>query len=294
MSTFPGMAAAATLIVAGTMASVPQALAQPSQGQGPVYAFCWTPPTKQLVYVSAPFQTSEVRTSQLEAAFNAFVKKQYGYSANDGQCSGDQKADVRDGKRAAVLKQAANGEVTPVTFTYTPAVPVSAAAPSPAAAPPSAGANLDPGSLKDPWLQKAKDELKGSKGYCETNILLHRIFDCDCFSRMVFRFRVAHAGAYKESYREEGTGWVGFSNILMAQDFVCTDCLDDARLTRYVHDVLTENNQPAISAGRTTPAKVQAVADCVAPKYIAEFKAHPHVFEEKGNLNRALEMCGNP
>jgi hypothetical protein len=295
MFSLPGMAAATTLIVAGTMGSVHQALAQPSQSQAPVYAFCWTPPTKQLVYVSAPFQTTEVRTSQVEAAFNAFVKKQYGYSANDGQCSGDQKAEVRDGKRAAVLRQAENGEVTPVTFTYTPAAaPVSAATPPPAAPPATVGAGLDAGNLKDPWLQKAKDELRGAKGYCETNILLHRIFDCDCFSRMVFRFRVAHAAEYKESHREEGTGWVGFSNILMAQDFVCTDCLEDARLTRYVHDVLAEHNQPAISAGRTTPAKVQAFADCVAPKYIAEFKAHPHVFEEKGNLSRAVEKCGNP
>jgi len=292
MSRLPGMAAATTVIVAATVGWARPALAQDS---GPVYAFCWTPATKQLVYVSAPFQTSEVRTSVLEAAFKTFIKEKYGYSANDGQCSGDQKAEIRDGKRAAVLKQAENGEVTAVAFTYTPpAATASAPAPAPAAPAVAGGPGLDPGNLKDPWLQKAKDELKGSKGYCETNMLLHRIFDCDCFSRMVFRFRVAHAGEYKASNREEGTGWVGFSNILMAKDFVCADCLEDARLTRYVHDVVAENNGPAIQAGRTTPAKVQAHADCIAPKYIAEFRAHPHVFEEQGNLNRAMEKCGAP
>ena len=152
-------------------------------------------------------------------------------------------------------------------------------------------ANLNPGNLKDPWLQKAKDELKGSAGWCSTNILLHRIFDCDCFARLVFQFRVAHAGEYKESYREEGTGWHGLTNVVMAKDFICTDCLEDARLSQYVHDEVAHNSQPALMAGRTTAAKVKARADCIAPKYIAEFKAHPHVFEAQPNFNRASEAC---
>jgi hypothetical protein len=287
------LVAASTLILAGTVSWVRPAPAQPTL----YYAFCWTPPTKQLVYVSAPFQSSEGSTAKLEAAFKAFVKQQYGYSANDGQCSTDLTAAARDGKRAAVLKQAQglDGEVTAVTFSYTPpAVAASAPAAVPAAAPSPADTSLDPGNLKDPWLQKAKDELKGSKGWCSTNILLHRIFDCDCFARLVFQFRVAHAGQYKQSNREEGTGWVGLTNVLMAQDFVCTHCLEEARLTKYVHDTMMENNTPAISAGRTTAARVNARADCVAPKYIAEFKAHPHVFEEQGNYNRALSGCGAP
>lgn len=285
------MKAQSILIVAATLAWARPALAQPTT----YYEFCWTPATKQLVYVSAPFQTTEARTALLAESFNAFVKKQYGYSANDGQCSVDLNAPARDGKRAAVLKQAANGEVTPVTFSYTPpAAPAPVAAP--AAPPPVAGsATLDPGNLKDPWLKKAKDELTGSRGYCQTNILLHRIFDCDCFARLVFQFRVAHAGDYKESYRQEGTGWVGFSNILMAPDFICTACLEDARLTKYVVDKMLENNTPAIQMGRTTAEKVKARAEsCVAPKYIAEFKAHPHVFEEQGNWNRAVEKCASP
>jgi len=286
------LAAASTLLVAGAAGWNRPAPAQPTL----YYAFCWTPPTKQLVYASAPFQTGEGSTAKLEAAFKAFVKQQYGYSANDGQCSTDLTAAMRDSKRAAVLKQAQSldGEVTAVTFTYTPpAVAASAPAAAPAA-PSPVDTTLDPGNLKEPWLQKARDELKGSAGWCSTNIVLHRIFDCDCFARLVFQFRVAHAGDYKQSYREEGTGWVGFSNIVMSPDFVCTHCLEDARLTKYVHDTMLENNYPAISAGRTTPAKVNARADCVAPKYIAEFKAHPHVFEEQGNYNRALSACGAP
>lgn len=283
-------------LIAVTAALVPRALAQPSVPAGTFYAFCWTPPTKQLVYLSAPFQTSEARTALVGAAFNAFVKQQYGYSANDGQCSGDPSASLRDSKRAAVLKQAQglDGEITAVTFAYTP--PASPPpTPAPAVAPALAGsASLDPGNLKDPWLQKAKDELKGSKGYCETNVLLHRIFDCECFARLVFQFRVAHAGEYKQSYREEGTGWPGFSNVLMAQDFRCNACLEDARLNQYVHEKVTENSYPALSMGRTTPAKVKAHADCVGPKYIAEFKAHPHVFEETSNFNRAAEACPAP
>ncbi len=268
------------------------ALAQQSGPAQPRYAFCWTPPTKQLVYISAPFETSEPSTAKVEAEFNAFVKKQYGYSAHDGQCAVDLTAATRDGKRAAVIKQAQNGEITPVTFTYTPPAP---AEPAPAqAAAPVVTASLNPGNLKDPWLQKAKDELPSSKGYCETNILLHQIFDCECFARLVFQFRVAHAGEYKESNREEGTGWVGYSNVLMAPDFVCTDCLEDARLTRYVHDKIAHNQQPALSTGHTTEAKVKAYADCVAPKYIAEFKAHPHVYEETPNFNRATEACRAP
>jgi len=31
-------------------------------------------------------------------------------------------------------------------------------------------AGLDPGNLKDPWLQRAKDELRGSSGFCQTNV----------------------------------------------------------------------------------------------------------------------------
>ncbi|HTL05221.1 MAG TPA: hypothetical protein VL241_05695 [Gemmatimonadales bacterium] len=265
------------------------ALPQPTQ----YYAFCWTPPTKQLVYVSAPFQSSEGSTAKLEAAFKAFVKQQYGYSANDGQCSTDLTAAMRDGKRAALLKQAQglDGEVTAVTFSYTPPAVSAAATPAPAA-PSPVDTTLNPGNLKEPWLQKARDELKGSAGWCSTNIVLHRIFDCACFARLVFQFRVAHAADYKQSYRDEGTGWVGFSNIVMAPDFVCTHCLEDARLTKYVQDMMLENNYPAISAGRTTADKVKARAtSCVAPKYIAEFRAHPHVFEEQGNYNRAVIAC---
>ena len=272
-------------------------LAQQAGPAQPRYAFCWTPPTKQLVYISAPFETSEPSTAKVEAAFNTAVKKQYGYSANDGQCSGDLTAEVRDGKRAAVIKQAQNGEITPVNFTYTPLASAAAApAPAPAAGAPAVTGigNLNPGNLKDPWLQKAKDELPSSKGYCETNILLHQIFDCECFARLVFQFRVAHAGEYKESQREEGTGWVGYSNVLMAPDFACTDCLEDARLSRYVHEKIAHNQQPALSTGHTTEAKVKAYADCVAPKYIAEFKAHPHVYEETPNFNRAAEACRAP
>jgi hypothetical protein len=165
-----------------------------------------------------------------------------------------------------------------------------ASAPAPAPAP-ALPANLDPGNLKEPWLQKAKDDYAGAKGYCTTNILLHQIFDCDCFARLVFQFRVAHAADYKVSAREEGTGWVGYSNILMAKDFVCTSCLEDARLDKYVHDHITHNMSAALASGLTTPAKVKARADCVAPKYIAEFKAHPHIYEETPNWNRASEGC---
>ena len=284
---------ALSLLVASFAAS---ASAQPSSAQGPYYAFCWTPPTKQLVYVSGPFQTSEGRTVVVEAAFKEHLRKVYGYSANDGQCSGDLTASVRDGKRAAVLKQAQNGEVTDVTFAYTPpAAPVTATAPAGAnsvsVAPSTA---LDPGNLKEPWLQKAKDELKGSRGYCETNMLLHRIFDCDCFSRMVFRFRVAHAGNYKQSNREEGTGWPGLSNVMMAKDFTCIECLEDARLSKYIHDIVGENYTPALRAGVTTPAKLKAFADCVSPRYAAEFRAHPHVYEEKSNYDRAAAGCKAP
>ncbi len=281
-------------VSAVTATLAPGALAQPSVPAGTFYAFCWTPPTKQLVYLSAPFQTSEPRSALVEAAFNAFVKQQYGYSANDGQCSGDLSASVRDSKRAAVLAQAQglDGEITAVTFAYTPAAPPPLAPAAPPA--PPIAATLNPGNLEDPWLQKAKDELRGSKGYCETNFLLHRIFDCECFARLVFQFRVAHAGEYKQSNREEGTGWPGFSNVLMAQDFRCTACLEDARLNQYVHEKVTENSYPALSMGRTTPAKVKAHADCVGPKYIAEFKAHPHVFEETSNFNRAAEACPPP
>lgn len=296
MSRFPHLVAASALIAATAAGLTRPVLARPAPNQGPFYAFCWTPPTKQLIYVSAPFQTTEVRTVLVEAAFKEFLKKQYGYSANDGQCSGDHTAAIRDGKRAAVLKQAANGEITAVTFSYTPAAPTVTAAASAAAAAPSVGGgpSLDPGNLKDPWLQKAKDELKGSKGWCETNILLHRIFDCDCFARMVFQYRVAHAGEYKQSYREEGTGWKGLTNVLMAKDFVCNDCLEDARLNQYIHERIAEDYTPAVSAGRTTPAKVKAFADCAGPKYVAEFKAHPHVFEEKGNYDKAREGCRVP
>lgn len=288
-------AAASTLLVAGVLGWARPTPTLPSQSPGTWYAFCWTPATKQLVYVSGPFQTTEARTAQVGAAFNAFVKQQYGYSANDGQCSGDRDAAIRDGKRAAVLKQAQNGEVTAVTFSYTPVEPAVAAAPAPAPAPAmAAGASLDPGNLKDPWLTKARNEFAGSRGYCQTNILLHRIFDCDCFARLVFQFRVAHAGQYRESTREEGTGWVGFSNILMAPDFVCSACLEAARLTHYVHEKMQENSLPAIQAGRTTAEKMNARADCVAPRYLAEFKAHPHVSEEQGDWNRASEGCRGP
>ena len=286
------LATSFTLIIAGTSGWAGPAQAQPSPAPLTYYAFCWTPPTKQLVYVSGPFQTAEARTSVVEAEFKAFLKKQYGYSANDGQCSGDLTAAVRDGKRAAVLKQAQNGEVTVVSFTYTPPAATTAAVAAPPDSAAVAGsASLDPGNLKDPWLQKAKDELKGSKGWCETNILLHRIFDCDCFARLVFHFRVMHAGEYKQSYREEGTGWPGFSNVMYAKDFDCTACLEEARLRKYVLDKMMENSTPALQAGRTTPEKVKARANCVAPKYIAEFKAHPHVFEEPVNWNRASEGC---
>jgi hypothetical protein len=288
VSRFAPIAAASGLIVAAIAG-----WARPALTQGTYYEFCWTPATKQIVYVSAPFQTTEPSTAKLEAAYSAFIKKQYGYSANDAQCSVDLNAKARDAKRAAVLKQAQDGEVTAVTFTYTPAV-VLAAAPAPPP-PPALPANLDPGNLKDPWLQKAKDEFNSSKGYCETTMpLLHQIFDCDCFARLVFQFRVAHAGQYKESNRAEGTGWVGFSNILMAEDFVCTTCLEDARLDKYVHDKVAHNMSAALTSGRTTPAKAKAHADCVSPRYIAEFKAHPHVYEEQGNWNRASEGCRAP
>lgn len=292
MSRLTRFAAGSTLLAAGTFGWARLGLAQPTTYND----FCWTPATKQLVYVSAPFQTTEPRTAVVADAFNAFVKKQYGYSANDGQCSMDLNPTARDSKRAAVLKQAQNGEVTAVTFSYTPAAaPAATAAPAPAPAPAVAGgASLDAGNLKDPWLQKAKDELRGSKGYCETNILLHRIFDCDCFASLVFHFRVMHAGEYKQSYREEGTGWPGFSNVLMARDFDCTACLEDARLSKYVLDRMMEDSYPALQMGRTTAEKVKTRADCVAPKYIAEFKAHPHVFEEQANFNRASEGCRAP
>ena len=220
------------------------------------------------------------------------MKKQYGYSANDGQCAVDATAATRDGKRAAVIKQAQNGEITPVTFAYTPPA---TAEPAPAqAAAPVVAASLNPGNLKDPWLQKAKDELPSSKGYCETNILLHQIFDCECFARLVFQFRVAHAGEYKESNREEGTGWVGYSNVLDGAG-LCLHRLSRGCSAQPVRP-REDRPQPAARSGDrpTTEAKVKAYADCVAPKYIAEFNAHPHVYEETPNFNRAAEACRAP
>jgi hypothetical protein len=61
-----------------------------------------------------------------------------------------------------VIKQAQNGEITPVTFAYTPPAP---AEPAPAqAAAPAVTASLNPGNLKDPWLQKAKMNYRARKG----------------------------------------------------------------------------------------------------------------------------------
>ena len=57
-------------------------------------------------------------------------------------------------------------------------------------------------------------------------------------------------------------------------------------------DRMMENSYPELQAGRTTPEKVKARAECVAPKYIAEFKAHPYIPEETPNWNRAVTAGG--
>jgi hypothetical protein len=150
---------------------------------------------------------------------------------------------------------------------------------------------LDPrvAQIPEPFRQRALDEVPATKAYCEKHTLLTGLFDCDCFSKMVLRHRIAHA---KEYYSAPGNpqatgGWTPFPGlIIIGQEFKCSECISDDRITKWASSQAVKGLPAA-----ATEADKKLFGECVAKNFLTTFRANPYLVWEKGLYNKSLEDC---
>ncbi|MGH8264850.1 MAG: hypothetical protein ACRET4_15330 [Steroidobacteraceae bacterium] len=109
---------------------------------------------------------------------------------------------------------------------------------------------------------------------------------------MVLRQRIAHASEYRVTQNPNDTGgWDPLENLFYSDRLPCTECISDARLTKYATDEARNSMINAITNHSIPAAGVKSVEDCTATKLVTDFRAKPFMGLAQGTLNTAITTC---
>ncbi len=154
---------------------------------------------------------------------------------------------------------------------------------------------MDPavGQLPEPFRTWAIKEVPGSKAYCAQNPVLPRLFDCDCFARAVLHARIANAGNYRTPVpgMEDMSGFEPLGNLFYGEKLPCTECLDDARLTKYATDEAQRALANVIAQKGASDPSVTRTIGCTVSKFVPDFRAKPYVPNAQGFFNYRFSGC---
>ncbi len=250
------------------------------------YLFCVGVPSPQsTIYYSGIIVTTEQNLNPVHVAFFQFLKQKYSYKGpgdypGDLQCTGVRTLEeARSYLQIYVKKDRQNKRnVIETGWTYI-------GAPAP---PAPQGQDPRVAQIPEPFRQHVLDEIAQSKGYCEGNELISALLDCDCLSRIVLNYRIAHAKEYQLPWMEERTrGWEPFVNLLLGEKLNCSECFSDEKILKWAAAQTMKSLAP-----NYPDADRKFMTDCVSRSFLANFRAKPYVGLERDHWIRALESCG--
>jgi hypothetical protein len=254
--------------------------------------FCYSPPNLPKVYLSANFASAEP-IETVQKAFEVFLKGRYGYSGQ-AVCKAQMQSQVQS-NRKLVLAQARGGSITHTKWTISnpPAADTAAAAAlSPREKDSAAVADLDPSVIPKEFRGRAVAEAsRVSRDYCRANAVISGLFDCDCFSRMVLRYRIAHAKEYHKATGGQDDGWILLPNLFYQHRLPCTECLDNTRLSGWAADRARSSYRLELKANSISSAKVERIAACTGTRFAKTFRARPYVSDAPGLYDAAYAAC---
>lgn len=196
---------------------------------------------------------------------------------------------------AAPSARANANSVSTQTIQQPPSLASAAGSPAPVARPAegtaprtSAPQGQDPrvAQIPEPFRQHALDEIAQSKGYCQDNELISALLDCDCFSKMMLNYRIAHAKEYHGPWAgaEERGVWQHFGNLVLGVD--CSECISDERISKWAAAEAMKNFV------RYPDADKKYLTECVSRTFLSSFRAKPYLGSAVAYRNGAMESCG--
>lgn len=188
----------------------------------------------------------------------------------------------------------AKGVMVVVDLKYTPDQTGPAAQATPAA--PAAGSTAQTTSapqgqitsveqIPEPFRKAALAEVPNSKAYCLNHEIIAGLVDCDCFSKIVLDYRIAHAKEYHGSVESRSGDWLPLTNLMLGP-LNCSECISDERVTNWVAARTLKSLAPNYPA-----ADKQFLTACVSRSFLASFRAKPNLGLERDFFIQAMESC---
>jgi len=248
------------------------------------YLFCVGAASPQsTIYYSGTIVTTEKNTNPVHVAFFQFLKQKYSYKGpgdypGDLQCTGVRTLEeARSYEQIYVNRDRQNKRnVIETGWTYN------------GAPPPPAPQGQDPrlAQIPEPFRRQALEEISGSKGYCQNNELISGLIDCDCFSKIVLDYRIAHAKEYHAPRGGHDTGgWLPLTTLLLGP-LNCSECISDERILKWATAQTIKSLAPNFP-----DADKKFMTGCVSRSFLANFRAKPSLGSERDNWILAGQSC---
>jgi hypothetical protein len=271
--------------------SAPPASATAEPVKNHHYYYCSSEQRPPTMYFSSAFDTTDEHPQAMAEGFKKFLEQKYGYhTENTLACFGAHgtlaaaQADVQ--QRMKDLRVVGKWKIVETGWVWGGTPP-----PPPTPVPPG----VDPAvnQLKEPFRTWAINEVPGSKAYCAQTPMISGVFDCDCFSRAVLHARIANAGDYRTPVpgREDMAGFDPLGNLFYGDKLPCTECLDDARLSKYASEQVKKSLANVIQQKGSSDPSVTHTTSCAVAKFVADFRAKPYVSGIQGWMNNAIATC---
>jgi hypothetical protein len=267
---------------------------QPYQQAHPyICSFYYT--DRNAFYRTGVFQTAANLRTLHDAWWNYLTKTYHVSGAAVAHCDQAQ-ADLAGQQYTLTLldqrAQAAKAVMVVADWKYPPdqAGPTAQAAPAARAAaitPQGVPATVD--QIPEPFRPAALAEVSTSKGYCLNNVFISGLLDCDCFSRIVLSYRIAHAKEYRGtlpgSEPDARTGWLPLTTLLLGP-LDCSECISDERISNWA-----AARELKGLIGDWADADKNFLTTCVAKSFLASFRAKPSLGLAPALFNEAGSSC---
>jgi hypothetical protein len=145
---------------------------------------------------------------------------------------------------------------------------------------------------QDPRLQQLPERYRRTamgegKGYCHDNEVLSKLFDCECFGKIVLDYRIAHVKEYFEVPRNsQGTGgWMPLTTLIgVGEELNCSECISE-KTSKWAEDTALR------STSTYSDSDKKFMTACVSKNFVANFRAKPYLSVYQQLYAQALQSC---
>jgi len=240
-------------------------------------------------YRTGVFQTAANPVTLTDAWWNYLTKTYHVSGAAVAHCDQAQADLAGQQYTLTSMDRAHAGKATIVVvdWKYTPDQTGSAAQPAPTAPAAPQGVPTTVDQIPEPFRRAALAEVSTSKGYCLNNEMISGLLDCDCFSKIVLSYRIAHAKEYRGSVAasERAGSWPPLTTLLVGP-LNCSECISDERISNWA----AARELKSLSSDFADADKKFLTA-CVSKSFLASFHAKPNLGSAQALFNEAGSSC---